>query len=85
MKAFAPLLFIVLSACATAETQRFGSEPDYGVTNAEPASYGTDNFMVQKLMPIRAPSSSVNFYNKQCQESGHSSFVSKTSYYCDYR
>ncbi|MES2854652.1 MAG: hypothetical protein V4692_02260 [Bdellovibrionota bacterium] len=77
---------VILAGCATPETHRFGSEPTYEGTNsqADPASYGSDHFMVQKLMPIRAPAE-LNFYNKQCQETGQTSFVSRTSYFCNYR
>jgi hypothetical protein len=87
MRRLAFLALTLLAGCAsTPETDRFGSEPTYEgySSNPHPASYGADNFMVQKLMPIRAPAD-VNFYNKQCQEAGQASFVSKTSYFCDYR
>jgi hypothetical protein len=83
---FLILLILALAGCASPMTQRFGSEPSYvGVNSkADTASYGADGFMVQKLMPIRAPAEN-DFYNKQCMETGRTSFVSKTSYFCNYR
>lgn len=79
----ASLCLSLLSACATDDGTRLGSEPPYPyeTSNADPASYGADGFSFNKRMKVRDPNEFM-FYYKRCTLTGDRSYYSKTEYFC---
>jgi hypothetical protein len=53
-------------------------------SRAHPASYGSGSFTVDKNQPV-GEKNTEQFYYKNCEEDGHGSWFSKTSYSCNER
>jgi hypothetical protein len=80
----ASLLLCVGCASSGGRHTSLGIEPGddtWEKSQARPASYGTDSFTVQKEMPI-GEKKSLQFFTKTCDEDGHGTWMSKTSYSC---